>query len=86
MNDKRLNWEYDGCQIVPINCQHPTWGKAAEPIDFGDKVRNLYWRIDFPDGSWVHSGTKADCRSYIDTCRTKRPDRWTKPTKEERLR
>lgn len=85
MKDKRLNWEYDGCKIVPINCQ-PAWGKCGEPIHFGGAYRNLYWRIEFPDESWVHCGTKADCRSYIDSVRTKRPDRWTKPTKRGRLR
>lgn len=85
-SDNRAIWEYDDCQIVPINCQHPTWGKCAEPIDFGDKIRNLYWRIDFPDRSWIHAGTKADCRSWIDSCKRMRPDRWTKPTNKERLR
>ncbi len=82
MNDKRLNWEYDGCEIVPINCFHPTRGKVAEPIFFGKIVRSQYWRIDFPDESWIHVDTKAECRKYIDTCRIHRPDRWKKPAKK----
>lgn len=68
MKDKRLNWEYKGCKIIPIACHRDSaWGKEAEPIDFGFGMRSRYWRIDFPDETHVHVDTKADCRNYIDT-------------------
>ena len=69
--DKRKIWEYKNCKIIPIDCQPPIWGKCGEPIDFGRGiVRNRYWRIYFPDESWIHVGTKQDAREYIDTLRS----------------
>ncbi len=65
--DKRLNWEYKRCKIVPVACYRDSnWGKEAEPIDFGSGPRSRYWRIDFPDGTWVHVATISECRDYID--------------------
>lgn len=65
--DIRRIWQYKGCKIIPVDCQHPTWGKSATPQDFGDGIyRNRYWRIEFPDKSWIHSATKTTCREYID--------------------
>lgn len=76
--DIRRTWCYRWCQIVPIDCQHPTWGKSGEPIEFGDgKCRNRYWRIDFPDGQWVWCSTKRECRGYINHILTNGiPDNW----------
>lgn len=65
--DIRRIWLYMDCQVVPVDCQHPTWGKCGEPKSFGDGIcRNRYWRIEFPDGSWVHTATKKSARDYID--------------------
>lgn len=47
-------------------------GKRGEllspyPRDFGDGVcRNRYWRIEFPDESWVWTATKRAAKWYID--------------------
>jgi len=64
--DIRRNWEYRGCKVNRVDCQHPTWGKCCEPIRFRIAYRNRYWRINFPDKTWVHVEFKADARSYID--------------------
>lgn len=65
--DIRLKWQYRGCTIIPVDCQHPRWGKCGTPRDFGDEVsRNRYWRIEFPDESWVLAATKQECRDYVD--------------------
>jgi len=73
--DKRLNWEYKGCKIVPIACHRDSdWGKEIEPINFGFRTLSRYWRIDFPDETWVHVDTKPECRNYIDTMFDDLPD------------
>ena len=66
--DKRLNWEYKGCKIVPISCcRDSNWKKTGWcPIDFGFGLRSRYWRINFPDETWIHAATKSECREYID--------------------
>ena len=65
--DNRLVWEYKGCKVSPVACYRDTnWGKEAEPIDFGRGMRSRYWRIDFPNDTWIHAATKSDCRDYID--------------------
>ena len=64
--DTRKIWTYKGCKIIPVDCQHPMWGKCAEPIRFRLAYRNRYWRIEFPDQSWVTVEFKADARDYID--------------------
>ena len=64
--DRRLNWQYSGCKILPVNCQHPTWGKQAEPMLFDGVLRNRYWRVILPDKTWVHCATKALCRRFIE--------------------
>ena len=65
--DKRNIWNYRGCVIVPIDCQPQPYGKVAEYEEFGDgRVRRRYWRVEFPDGTWIKCGTKEDCREYID--------------------
>ena len=67
--DKRLNWLYEGCEIVPVAChRYSNWGKEAEPTDFGFGMRSRYWRINFPDKTWIHVANKMECRNYIDKC------------------
>lgn len=69
ITDKRLNWEYKKCKIVPVACYRDSnWGKEAEPIDFGFGMRHRYWRINFPDETWIHVETKKECRKYVDKC------------------
>ncbi len=69
--DKRLNWEYRECKINPVHC-YCSWGQCATPIDFGNAYRTRYWLINFPDDTWIHCGTKAECREYIDSDRCRR--------------
>lgn len=71
--DRRLSWEYRGCKVIPVNCQHPnlclyclSWGCCAEPIRFRLAYRNRYWRIIFPNKTWVYVEFKADAVDYID--------------------
>jgi len=87
--DNRINWKYKGCEIIPVACyRDANWGKEAEPIDFGFGMRSRYWRIEFPDKTWVHSATKSDCRKYIDKRSTKEDAvdqliRWGQRVREE---
>jgi hypothetical protein len=64
--DKRYLWSYKGCEIIPVAChRYANWGKEAKEIDFGHGSKSRYWRIEFPDKSWVHAETKEECRKYI---------------------
>lgn len=77
--DRRLPWEYQECKVVPV-CTHslPNWGKVTEPIDFGDGVvRNFWWRVDFPDGTWIHCKNKAAVRRHVDVVFVTHPWRWS---------
>lgn len=61
--DTRKTWEYNGCKITPVDCQHPTWGKCGTPILFkSGKYRNRYWRVNFPDGTFEYVESKSDAR------------------------
>jgi hypothetical protein len=71
--DKRNIWTHTGCEVVPVSCYHPTWGKAATEIDFGHGPRSRYWKINFPDGTHIHVETKADARRYIDDVAKNKP-------------
>lgn len=63
--DIRLIWKYKDCTIVPIACNGSKEAEEIE-IDFGFGPRSRYWRIDFPDETYIHAPTKAECRTYID--------------------
>jgi hypothetical protein len=72
--DRRKNWTYKGCKIVPVHC-YCNWGQCGTPKDFGDGIyRTRYWRIDFPDKSWVHVATKQAVRDYVDVRKTAHPE------------
>lgn len=72
--DLRKIWEYRGFKIVPVDCQHPTWGKCGEAEPFMETgptfslryiVRRRYWGIEL-NGSRIVRGTKKTVREYID--------------------
>lgn len=65
--DKRYPWFYKGCKIIPVTCSK----HKGEWIDFGYGFRSRYWRIDFPDKTWVHVATKEECRKYIKNMKAK---------------
>lgn len=64
--DKRNQWTYKGCEIVPVDCQHPTWGKCGEPVYFTTAFRNRFWRVEFRNKTWTHVEFKSDARRCID--------------------
>ena len=53
----RKTWWYKGCKIVPINEGFPRRFRLA--------YRKVYWRIDFPNQTWIHVEFKQDARDYI---------------------
>ena len=75
--DRRKNWKYKECKIVPRGMYDygPHWGKMDEPKEFGDGlVRTRWWRIDFPDKSWIQVATKPAARDYIDKRKKAHPE------------
>lgn len=72
--DIRRVWTYRGCKVVPVDCQI----SHCEPKAFGDGIlRNRYWRIEFPDGSWVATATKQTACDYVDHRIVKHPENWS---------
>ena len=66
--DKRKVWQYRGCTIQPQKGSPKYFGCANFVPDSGcTQYRTLWWKIDFPDNTWVLCGTKNDCRAYVDS-------------------
>lgn len=68
--NEKFDWR--GCEVVPID-------NPANPIDFGYGPVSSYWRINFPDQSWIHVPNRESAIVYIDVQAIARPDRLTKP-------
>jgi len=58
-------WTYKGCTVLPIQANRE-WTSHPYPTDFGFGIRYRYWKIIFPDGSWIFIRNKKECREYID--------------------
>lgn len=78
--DKRKIWYHKRLKVVPVSCQHPTWGKCGEgkrfdkaglpTINESGRWSERYWQIKmpdgFPNGSWITVGTKQAAREFIE--------------------
>lgn len=80
--DKRKPWTHKGCQIEPVELFLKGWQFANNPgyVDFGDNrgCQSRYWKVNYPDKTWVCCGTRTDCIENIDTTAKKRPERFDK--------
>ena len=63
MNKKQ--WTYESCTIEP-ECGEPRYFGSPKWYEGCTQYRTRWWRIWFPDKTWVLSGTKESCRAYID--------------------
>lgn len=64
--DKRKKWEYRGCLIEPQTGPsryfgHPNYTPGCRLSLY----RTKWWRITFPDNTWVLSSTKEQVITYI---------------------
>ena len=72
--DKRKNWTYRCCKIVPVDCYplshgvgKSSRGQVATPDAFEDGIyRTRYWRIEYRNGHWRNTATKKTAREFID--------------------
>jgi hypothetical protein len=58
---RRKPWKYNGCRIAP---------QSGRPTYFGSPrgaYLRFWWRIDFPDGTWIRAATKQAAKQYIDS-------------------
>lgn len=71
MSDSRKAWTFKGCSIQPESVgsadPKPT---CCGPIYFGVNHRQPYqrrwWKVTFPDGTWIRCANKARCVGYIE--------------------
>lgn len=62
----RSPFTYRGCTVYPCD-YYPQWKETNDPIDFGDgKYRTQFWRVEFPDDTWVKARDKRAAQDYID--------------------
>lgn len=62
----RKEWSYKGCHIEPIKGEARYFGsKHFVPDSRSTQYRTAYWRINFPDSTWIFGGTKEECRDCI---------------------
>ena len=67
--DKRKEWEYKDCRVVPVGNNRSGNDKYApsyaRTMNFGFGLTRRYWRVFFPDGSDMCVATKHNAREYI---------------------
>lgn len=56
-------WTYRGCLIGIETLPDPILIGCNRGVN---RYLKSFWRIVFPDGTWIRCGTKQQCRSYID--------------------
>jgi len=64
---KRQPWTYRGCTITPETGDIRYFGhRDYTPGSRLPLYRTTWWKVTFPDNTWIYCGTKDDCRDYID--------------------